>query len=99
VNNGIKKLCADSIASDFIWKKEVPIAIERHKTNDAIVIPVILRPCAWTGLDFGKIQAVPKEGKPITTWENQDSVWLDAVQQIETVLKSKKLDELRGRWY
>jgi len=89
-------ISADAIASEYIWQKEIPKAIQRHNSGEVIVIPVILRPCAWEGLDFGKIQAVPKNTEPITTWENQDSAWLDAVQQIETVLKGERLEGLRG---
>ncbi len=88
-----------ALASDYIWQKEIPKAIQRHNAGEAIVIPVILRPCAWTGLDFSKIQAIPKEGKAITTWENQDEGWLDAVRRIEVVLKGERLDNLRRRLY
>jgi len=62
------------------------------------VIPVILRPCLWEGLDFWNIQAVPNNAQPVTTWENQDSAWLDVVRKIETVLKSERLEGLRWRW-
>ncbi len=89
-------ISADSIASEHIWQKEIPKAIQRHNAREAIVIPIILRPCVWESLDFGKMQAVPKNGKPITTWENQDSAWLDVVRQIEVVLKGERLEGLRG---
>jgi len=88
-----------ALDSDYIWQKEIPKAIQRHNSGEAIVIPVILRPCKWEGLDFGKIQAIPKEGKPITTWENQDVAWLDAVRQIEVVLKGERLAGLRQKLY
>jgi len=84
-----------ALDSDYIWQKEIPKAILRHDVGEAIVIPVILRPCAWQGLNFGKIQVVPKEGKPITTWGNQDVAWLDVVRQIERVLKGERLEGLR----
>ncbi len=90
-------ISSDSIASDHIWYKEVSVAISRHNANEAIVIPVILRPCDWKNLDFAKIQVVPEGGMPITKWDNQDEAWLDTVKQIREVLQSGRLEKLHRR--
>jgi hypothetical protein len=37
----------DFLSTDYIWDKEIPMAIERHEEGEAKVIPIILRPCAW----------------------------------------------------
>lgn len=88
----------DSIASDYIWDKEVPVAIRRHNANEAIVFLVILRPCDWTDLDIAKIEAVPAGGgMPVTKWDNQDEAWLDTVKKIREVLQSGRLEKLNGR--
>jgi hypothetical protein len=63
---------ADFLASDYCYEIELKRAMERHETGDAIVIPVILRACDWHGAPFGKINATPPDGKPITQFPDRD---------------------------
>ena len=53
----------DFIASDYCYDREMKRAMERHRTGDARVIPVILRPCDWKDLPFGTLLAYA-EGRP-----------------------------------
>jgi predicted aspartyl protease len=63
---------ADFIASDYCYDKEMRRAMERHELGEARVIPVILRPCDWQGAPFGKLQGLPKDMKPVTSWASRD---------------------------
>lgn len=56
---------SDFIASDYCYQVEMANALERHKRGEAVVIPVILRECAWHQLPFGSIMAATIDGKPI----------------------------------
>jgi len=51
------------------------------------VIPVILRPCHWTGLPFGKLQAATKDAKPVEKYPSLDDTFLEITQNIEKVAK------------
>ena len=77
----------DFIASDYCYKQEMTRALDRHQAHEAKVIPVILRPCDWHDLPFGKLQGTPRDVKPITTWPNIDQAFLDVVTSIKTALK------------
>jgi tetratricopeptide (TPR) repeat protein len=79
----------DFMASDFCYSNEMTQAIARHDSNQACVIPIILRPVDWQGAPFEKIQALPTGGKPVTDWLNQDSAFLDIVHGIR-----KAIDDL-----
>ncbi|MGO9435248.1 MAG: toll/interleukin-1 receptor domain-containing protein [Terracidiphilus sp.] len=57
---------SDFIASDYCYEREMARAIERHERGDARIIPVILRPCDWHDLPFGKLLAAPRDGKPVS---------------------------------
>src|SRR5438270_622311 len=48
------------IASDYCYEIEMRRALQRHNAGEARVIPVILQPCDWQHLPFGKLLAVPK---------------------------------------
>lgn len=77
----------DFINSDYCFERELKRALERHERGEARVIPVILRPCDWHDLPFGKLLGAPKDGKPITTWPNRDEAFLDVVKAIKAALK------------
>jgi internalin A len=83
---------ADFIASEYCYDVEMKRALERHDAGAAPVIPVILRAVDWHAAPFGKLQALPKDGKPVTLWEDRDSAWLD----VETGIR-KVAEQLRSR--
>ena len=60
-------------------------ALERHDAREAIVIPVIVRDVAWQEAKFGKIQALPKEGKAVTLWPDRDLAWRNVAEGIKKV--------------
>ena len=72
----------DFLASDYCYDIEVRKAMERHATGEARVIPIILRPCDWTSAPFGKVQALPKDTKPVTRWDDVDEAFLDIAKGI-----------------
>lgn len=72
----------DFIASDYCYDREMRRAMERHEAGDAIVIPVILRPCDWHGTPFGKLLAVPTDGKPVTQWPDRDQAFLEVANAV-----------------
>jgi hypothetical protein len=70
----------DFIASDYCNDVEVDRAMERHKAAEAVVIPVILRPCAWESMPFGHLQPLPENRRPVTRWEPD---WDEAFLNIQ----------------
>ena len=89
---------ADFIASDYCYDIEMNRALERHNNNEARVIPVIVRDVSWRNAPFGKLQALPKEGKAIPLWSNKDSAWRNVAEGIEKVaeeLRKKQSDRLK----
>ena len=75
------------MASDYCFDKEMTRAMERHEAKDARVIPVILRPIEWHDAPFGKLKALPRDGKPVTIWSNRDEAFLDVAKGIRQVVK------------
>ena len=82
---------ADFIASDYCYDVELNRSMERHEAGEACVIPIILRPVDWTGAPFAKLQALPRDAKPVTRWENKDEAFLNISQAIR-----RKVEELRN---
>lgn len=72
----------DFIASDYCYNIEMARAMERHNAKDAIVIPVILRPCDWHHAPFGKLLGTPQDGKPVTLWPDRDEAFLQVAKEV-----------------
>jgi replicative DNA helicase len=72
----------DFVASEYCIEKEVAAALQKHNCGEAIVIPIIVRPTDWLSTPLGKIQALPKDAKPISVWPNKDVAWLEVVKGI-----------------
>jgi formylglycine-generating enzyme required for sulfatase activity len=81
---------ADFIASDYCWGKEVTEALERHRRGEARVIPVILKPCQWQSTPLAKLQAVPRNGKPITSWSDKEKAFDDVVTEIVRAVQTAR---------
>ena len=84
----------DFIYSEYCYGIEMKRAIERHERKEAKVIPIILRPVHWQGV-LGKLQALPKDGLPITDpdWNNLDRAFYNVTEGIRTVVE--QLEEMR----
>ena len=78
---------SDFIDSVYCNDVEVKRAMERHEAGEARVIPVILRPVDWKKAPFGKLLALPTDGKPVIEWPNKDAAFTDIVKGIRGVVE------------
>jgi replicative DNA helicase len=72
----------DFIASDYCYGKELACALDMHESGKARVLPIIIRPCEWSNAPFSKIQLLPKDGLPVSKWDDRDDAWLSTVRQL-----------------
>jgi hypothetical protein len=79
------------LASDYVNDVEMKRGLERHKAGQAIVIPIIVRPCDWRSTSIGRLQALPTDGQPITgrKWKNQDEAWTDVIRGLRRLFQSQ----------
>lgn len=69
-------------------KNELEYAFN-HK-NSKTIIPIITKPSTWKDTKCGSIQALPKDGKPVTSWTDQDEAWLNVYHGIKESIQKKK---------
>jgi DNA-directed RNA polymerase subunit RPC12/RpoP len=77
------------IESNYCYEVEGQAALRRYSAGEAKVVPVILRPCSWEETPFGKLQALPRGGKPVSRWEDRDEACLNVAIGV-----MKLVDEL-----
>ncbi len=59
-------ISADYLASDFCNKEEIPYLLERRAHDGMLLLPILIRPCAWEAIDWLKaIQMLPRDGKSV----------------------------------
>jgi predicted nucleotide-binding protein len=72
----------DFLSSDFCYVKEMGRALERMKNNEALVVPIIVRPCSWKETPLADIQALPDKGKAVTLWTHRDVAWQNVAESL-----------------
>ena len=83
-------ISSDFIDSQYCWSVELRKAIQRHNAGEASVIPIIVRPVNWKKTPFAKLQALPTDGKPISTWLNIDEALLNVVEGIQKAVEVQR---------
>ncbi|MGD9634303.1 MAG: TIR domain-containing protein [Pirellulales bacterium] len=86
--SGIILLCisADYLASDYCYGIELKRALAMHDAGEAVVVPIILRPCDWHSAPFAKLQSLPR--RPVTSYANIDEAFLEASRDIRRIALS-----------
>lgn len=77
------------INSDYCHEIEMRRAMERHDSGEARVIPVVVHPCDWHHAPFGKLQATPTDGKPISKHANFHDAYLDIVKSVRAAIEAR----------
>ncbi len=85
----------DFLDSDYCYDKEMTRAMQRHEAGDAIVIPVILRACDWHGAPFGKLNAIPPDGKPVTQYPDRDQALFEVAKALRSA--AERVNEAKGK--
>ncbi|MBX2928067.1 MAG: TIR domain-containing protein [Saprospiraceae bacterium] len=78
---------SDFLATPYIQSVEIKSAMERHEQSEARVIPIILKPCDWQDMPFGKLNGLPFKGQPVSKWADRDDAWLAVVQGIKKIVE------------
>lgn len=72
------------LASDQLYEQEMMYAMLRHMSGEVCVIPIILRAVDLSDTPFMKLQALPRDGRPIER-ANNDKTWSSIAQEIRRV--------------
>jgi len=75
----------DFMASDYIYQKELQVALRRHELGEARVVPIILRPVDWKVGPFADIQVLPSKGLPVTVYKDRDEAFIEIASGIRHI--------------
>jgi hypothetical protein len=91
----------DYLASEYCYDVEMKRALEKHHSGTARVIPVILRPSAWSLAPVAELQTLPANGTPISTWKNRDEAFVNVTKSIQIAIQNPlevQPDKTRKFW-
>jgi tetratricopeptide (TPR) repeat protein len=98
-------ISADYLNSDFCVKEEIPYFLERRKSAGMVLIPILIRPCAWKAIEWLKaIQMLPRDGKSVAVdfKDDPDTPFMQVAEQIlsinEKVAFRRAIDIELPRW-
>lgn len=86
----------DYIASNYCYEKEFETAQKMQDEDQLMIVPIIVEPCDWQKTPFGKLKALPKDGKAISEWTNPNNAFLNVIEELRrlTVAKTFSSNEL-----
>ncbi|MDE0712558.1 MAG: toll/interleukin-1 receptor domain-containing protein [Rhodospirillales bacterium] len=79
----------DFLASDYCVEREMDRALERHRSGHARVVPIILEPCDWPSTPLRDLKALPRDGKPVSEWTNENHAFVDVVRELRRILDAE----------
>ncbi|MBO9203012.1 MULTISPECIES: leucine-rich repeat domain-containing protein [Niastella] len=75
----------------YIRETELNIAMERQSKGECMVVPVVIRNCAWTDIPLlSKLSGIPRKNIPIASWKKNKKEWPsidDAWQHVYDEIK------------
>ncbi len=82
----------DFIESDYIMGTELGAAMQRHVARQTVVVPIVVRavnldPEDAEDLPFLKLQGLPTDLRPVTSWSNRDEAWTDVAKGLRATVK------------
>ncbi|MGO4127410.1 toll/interleukin-1 receptor domain-containing protein [Inquilinus sp. YAF38] len=86
----IALLSPDYLASNYCYEKEFARAQELCLAGSMRIVPVVIEPCDWSSSPFREYLALPKDGKAISEWTNQNNAYLDVVSGIRRLIKNER---------
>jgi len=64
-------------------------ALEQHQAKKVKLIPILIKHCMWQNLALSKLQFIPRDDRPNSTWEDRDEAYLELVKEIIQVIEQK----------
>jgi hypothetical protein len=82
----IALISPDYLASNYCYEKEFNKALAMQEEGRITIVPIILQPCEWKNTPFVKMKALPKDGKEISEWTNENNAYLDIANELRRLL-------------
>lgn len=76
----------DYLDSRYCYDVEFKRALELEAQGKLRIVPIILQPCDWKNSPLSTFLALPKDGKPVCDWTNENNAYLDVVTNLRRII-------------
>ena len=67
--------------TDEIYEKQLQLALARHEAKEAVVIPILMKSCAWQSSVIGNLNTIlPRTKEAI---DSETATFADTINQLE----------------
>jgi hypothetical protein len=79
--------------SKYSCDREVERAMLRHARREAVVVPVVLRPCMWELEPFAQCRVLPPNARPVTMWDQPDLAFCEVARGVHELILDLRRDQ------
>lgn len=83
--------------SDYCVRKELEIAIDKQVIDNTKIFPIIAEESMWKRTYFGQLKCAPKDGGPVSKYENIDAAYLTIVDQLMNQIEKNREVEIEKK--
>ncbi len=84
----ISLLSPDYLASQYCYDIEFKKAQTMQEEGRLIIIPLVVEPCDWQKTPFGNLKAVPRDGKAVSEWTNENNAFLNVIDELRRIVSA-----------
>jgi hypothetical protein len=78
----------DFLAADYLYGQQLTTILAHQEHTSLQVIPVLVRPVArWRQSRSGHLQALPRDEKPVSLWDNRDEAYRLIIEDIALLVE------------
>jgi hypothetical protein len=85
-------LSADFLSSEFVWNEEIPRILRRRQTEGLRVLPLLLKPCDYDGVDWICALQRPLEGRALSACKKheREAAFAAVAKELREIVKAAK---------
>jgi len=80
------------VSQDFLESPycmlECKRALERA-IGQVTVVPILVGECKWQDMPFARLQVIPRQGGPLSTWADSNAAWAHVMDELVKVLEQR----------
>ena len=89
-------MSADFFSPDTYDEQIMRAAFERQKHGQLLIVPVLLRACDWRTTAIAPLQALPRDGRFVTAWDDRDAAFLAIARDLRKLIAAQHTKHVPG---
>ena len=80
-------LSADFLAAEHS-QAQIDLVLAEREKRPLIIVPIVVRAVDWLRSRLGRFYALPRNGKPVASWDRADDAWFDVVEGLRRLIRT-----------